>query len=140
MDLLDVLGLFTGLMSTLLLAPLSVFTLIRFYKYRYTEIMKHRQKLLMYYMNTLTILGLLFQWALISKHIWQVYIGFILTNIIHIIDGTFIWIVFALFCIKTWLLFYDKQYHSSNASQTWKQQINSHYVSWYIMNKNKWGN
>ncbi len=64
----------------------------------------------------------------------------ILTQIIYIVDGIFLWSIFALFCIKKWLLFYDKQYHEANADQIWKTQINTEYKSWFELNKNKWCN
>eukprot|EP01083_Nonionella_stella_P052369 138957_1 len=140
MDVVSQLGLITGLICVLLFAPITIWLLIYFYRLRCVELMKHRQNLLVYCMNLITVTGLLFEWVSLSLNVWNADMSLTWTHFIYLLDNSFLWCVFALFCVKTWLLFYDKQYHASVAAQAWKEQINARYTSWYITNKQKWGN
>eukprot|EP01084_Bolivina_argentea_P042719 78748_1 len=140
LDVVDFIGLFAALIGSLILVPICLYTLIQFYKLRRVDMIKNRRIKLVYYMNILAIFGLLFQWAKLNRNVFGIYMNDILTQLIYIIDGIFIWSIMSLFCIKTWLLFYDKQYHEANADQIWKTQINKEYKSWFELNKNKWGN
>lgn len=100
---------------------------------------KHKHKNLLYFIMIYTMFMLLLerpfvilcamdQWNLIP--IW----------IVSVMDSVFIAFALLTHSIYLWLFFYYKQYNIANSELLWKRQINPRYRSWYILNKNKYGN
>eukprot|EP01084_Bolivina_argentea_P005918 11186_1 len=107
----------------------------------HTEIVKHHNKKIIQYMNILCIISLTLERPfVILSHILKEQIINPPTWIIYTADSITIWSIFVLFTIKSWLLYYNFQYHMSLTKLIWKKEINKRYRSWYIQHKNTYGN
>eukprot|EP01083_Nonionella_stella_P034615 94718_1 len=99
-----------------------------------SEALKNRNKDLVYWMTLLSILSLALEtpFELIVCVFHNDSLGYIATDF-------FMWSLFLLFTIKSWLLYFNLQYHFSLLKLQWKTEINPRYRSWYILNRNTYG-
>lgn len=60
--------------------------------------------------------------------------------ILSAFDTISISVLFALNTLNFWLLYFNKQAHIETVDLVWKKEINPRIQSWYLVNKQKWGN
>lgn len=128
----------------LVFTPILIYYWHQFYRLSRTVTMKHKNKKLINYMMICTIFGLVFEipFIILCKMLFidimnDIYL--IHSWIISAIDSCYLALIFLFYSIYLWLLFYYKQYHIAIAEIAWKKAINARYRSWYILNKNKFG-
>ena len=134
-DIIDIVGLSTLFIGIFIYMPIIIYYLIKFHKhYADKTIMKYRNKSLIYTINILSIIILTIDrtyLCLASVINMDKYI-YLPTWPCYLASSISFWIIFLLFFIKTYLLYFEQQYHLSMINITWKKQINPGIEDWYI--------
>eukprot|EP01083_Nonionella_stella_P044681 120258_1 len=136
-------AVFIGNVAALLFIYLVSIPIIGYYTYRFYQhkadpIMKHRDVLFVISLNGLIVFGFIVQrtWLILSQ------IGTVVpfpTWLQGSLSGIVVWGIIDLLCLKSYLLYFQHQYHLSIQNAPWKQSIDSSWNDWYLRNKNKWG-
>eukprot|EP01084_Bolivina_argentea_P306909 530418_1 len=134
-DWLDIAAICEICVTYCILLPTLIYFCYQFNKIDVnSNVLKHRNQRLVNYMNILSVLSLIIEIPL------EIFMNVFTIFTTYVTSCFFTWSVFILFVIKSWLLYYNFQYHLSLSKLTWKQEINPRYRSWYILHKNKCGN
>eukprot|EP01084_Bolivina_argentea_P046633 85871_1 len=139
-DIVDAVSVILIIISCTILIPILVYYLHKFHQIADTQFIKHRQPHIIYWINTLTIFCFLTEriFAIFAEiiyyqehtlPIWTVAIG----------DNFTVLMVYVLCAIRTWLLYYNRKYHTKIVENVWKNEINPNQISWFIRNKHKYG-
>eukprot|EP01084_Bolivina_argentea_P239133 401900_1 len=120
--------------------PIVSYFTYKFYRNRSNPTIRHRYPLFVLTFNCLIIICLPIERTLM---ILQQNIEVIQSTpnwLLHMFLGITAWAGLDLFCIKSYLLHFQRKYYESIKNKIWKKSINSSFNDWYIQNKNKWGN
>eukprot|EP01084_Bolivina_argentea_P055787 102209_1 len=117
--------------------PMITYYTYRFYQHKSNPIMKHRDVIFVISLNCLIIFGFVtYTTVTILHHIGALELPLFLRGLLA---GITVWGTMNLLCIKSYLLYFQHQYHLSIQNASWKQFIDSSWNDWYLRNKNKWG-
>eukprot|EP01083_Nonionella_stella_P266861 902171_1 len=119
--------------------PIITYYTYRFYQRKSNPIMKHRDVLFVVSLNCLIIFGFVTQRTLsILYNLGAIPFPLFLQGLF---SGITVWGTIDLVCIKSYLLYFQHQYHLSIQNASWKKFIDSSWTDhdWYLRNKTKWG-
>eukprot|EP01083_Nonionella_stella_P264086 896298_1 len=125
-DLLDIIGIMVISIGVLILTPILLYSLYTFHKIKNSsDLIKYRNKRLVYAMNGLSILSFCTESAfIIITQVLRIPDGMIPEYTCFIAAYLFIFGFHILFVIKTWLSYYLSAYHSILVELAWSKDTN----------------
>eukprot|EP01084_Bolivina_argentea_P013188 24719_1 len=142
-DGIDITAIIVLTFNVFILCPLYIYGLIVYHVYAQKShlypIIQYRNSMLVYAINILIIFtNISERFFMTSSQIWNI-IDVPIWSVGLFLAATW-WAAMTLFMIKCYHLYYQQQYNLSIADQSWRENIDPNDTSWYISNRNTFGN
>eukprot|EP01084_Bolivina_argentea_P223113 377543_1 len=142
MSTINIIGIVLVVNNLFIIIPLLSYSLYQFHRIQHEDIMNERKHKLVYCMNIISIISIfIFQPFNVFSNLSNIKSQSETSDwIVYILQTISVCSIYSLFLCKIWLLYFKQQYHTKLASQTWEKVINSRFNSWFVLNKNTYGN
>lgn len=135
MDVVDICALVSNAINVCIIFPALLYVLMTFYKHSEQQLMRYRNRHLVYIINVHVIMMIFIHFAWMSTvGVWQILPIPSWTVSIPIAIG--VNSLYMLLALKIYLLYYEQQYNLSIIHKTYHQEYNK----WFILQRNRWGN